>query len=201
MQQTIETKVSGKAPFIQSPLLYTKADGTLDFVHDTFKDYFLAKYFAEEIKHKKIRAEEVYTDYLLEQSLVTSTKRVNGKISMPRESQILEFLCTMLQEDDLLEIVISLCEAGCVEEDIAFRISHDAEMDINKSPSLKQRLDDLIQSKGLAYDFFQYFLGYSGKAQSYMFANAPEDIQNELIRRSFGTTYASVELSSAIFIE
>jgi len=35
-------------PRIESSLLYTRGDGRHEFVHDSYKDFFLAKYLAEE---------------------------------------------------------------------------------------------------------------------------------------------------------
>ncbi len=46
---------------IDSPLLYTASDGRPNFVHDTYRDFFLARYFAEKINSGKMSVAEAFT--------------------------------------------------------------------------------------------------------------------------------------------
>ena len=49
---------------IESPLLYTREDGTQAFVHDTFASFFHALFFANRINSKETLSEEVYMGHL-----------------------------------------------------------------------------------------------------------------------------------------
>ena len=140
MTQTIDTKVSGKeavsdkailsenTPLIQSPLLYTKTDGTQAFVHDTFMEVFLAKYFAAEINSGKLPVGEAYVKYLMVDDF--KVREVHGKsesiyqLLQRRSSRenTLYFLVGMLcheTREELLKLVHEsdlLLAYGCVRE-------------------------------------------------------------------------------------
>ena len=49
---------------MKSSLLYTKPDGTQDFVHDTYRDFFSAKYFADRINDGRLNTVDVYNKHL-----------------------------------------------------------------------------------------------------------------------------------------
>ena len=127
MTQTIDTKVpdreavsdkavlSENTPFIQSPLLYTKADGTQAFVHDTFRDYFSAKYFAEEINEGRVSVRDAYVDYwtCVKDKIffdLGSSSDKDVRDLLPEWKGTIEFLIKMLEEDKQLELASALCE-------------------------------------------------------------------------------------------
>jgi len=51
-------------PRIESSLLYTKPDGMQAFVHDSYRDHFLAKYFADRVNDGRLSTIDFYINYL-----------------------------------------------------------------------------------------------------------------------------------------
>ena len=52
-----------KEMFIESSLLYTREDGAKDFVHLTYKEFFLAKWFADKINQGELSVKKAYKKY------------------------------------------------------------------------------------------------------------------------------------------
>lgn len=60
----MQTQSSSLDTRIESPLLFTHPDGTQGFVHDTYMDFFVAKYFAQRITEGTTHIREFYEVFL-----------------------------------------------------------------------------------------------------------------------------------------
>ncbi|MBS3121884.1 hypothetical protein J4434_03310 [Candidatus Woesearchaeota archaeon] len=68
MAQTLDEKLeqtnnADSTNLIASPLVYTYTDGKHGFVHDTYRDFFLAKWFADEINEGRMIVRNAYINY------------------------------------------------------------------------------------------------------------------------------------------
>src|SRR3989338_7022001 len=68
MAQTLDEKLeqtnnADSTNLIASPLVYTYTDGKHGFVHDTYRDFFLAKWFADEINEGRMIVLNAYINY------------------------------------------------------------------------------------------------------------------------------------------
>lgn len=81
-----------------SSFLFTGEDGSRNFVHDTYQDFFLARYFADDINRGKASLKKVYKSHFSlpgEYSLLVKLKF----------SATLEFLAGLLQEKNIAELL------------------------------------------------------------------------------------------------
>jgi len=61
--QRSTTRTQSLEPRISSSLLSTRADGTQHFVHDNYKDFFLAHWFAEQIHSGNLSIQDAYIQF------------------------------------------------------------------------------------------------------------------------------------------
>lgn len=96
--------------YIESSLLYTRENGTKDFVHDTYRDFFLAKWFAEQFKTQGKSVREFLDD---------------AKLSEKHVSMI-SFYCGLSKDITLAEPFMKLSEKHLQKNN--FNLSSDLQM-------------------------------------------------------------------------
>lgn len=111
----------GSLNSIASPLLFSRPDGTQGFVHDTYRDFFLARYFADIINSGSLTIHELYVNYwtlidktvpwYLSGSPKETLKYDNCRVLQPHSKLVIIFLAGMLSQKKLKELEETICHA------------------------------------------------------------------------------------------
>lgn len=96
---------------MESSLVYTREDGSQGFVHDSYREYFAARYIASKISGGKINLGTFYDSYL-----TTKTESVFGTRYIPNNSQIriISFLVGLLKGSNRSELTAKIAKTDWV---------------------------------------------------------------------------------------
>lgn len=114
--QTLDAKLE------TSPLIYVKesnkVDGkdvkVFDFVHDTYRDFFLAKYFADEINEERMSVREAYVNYWsyeIDTNIWAISKSSEFRVFLSEWETILLNVVEMLSPHKAAELVDIISES------------------------------------------------------------------------------------------
>jgi hypothetical protein len=97
MSQTLESK-------IESSLLCRQTDGKQAFVHDTYKEYFLAKFFADRINNNKLSIKDAYQKFwsYVEDKKLWDLEKLSDdecRALLPAWNNVLLYLAGMLKAE------------------------------------------------------------------------------------------------------
>lgn len=110
--QTLDTKLESplvESLLVESPLLYKGNDRTSVFLHDTYRDFFIAKYFAEEINSGRMSVKDAYVNYwsYVEDKKLWGLEALDDedcRALLPAWKNIFPFLVEQLNYDKIHEL-------------------------------------------------------------------------------------------------
>lgn len=158
-------------------LFKEEQQGSCDFVHKTWQEFFMARWFADEINSGRTSAAEAYDNYWSYD--MTPIAGVQGRSVLPAWHKVLRFMAPMLRKEKARQLADILChsyyaaskelakkEINPFYDDLLLFASCYSSLRISNKKLLTKTLSSLMRDYHLAPDLFRDAVIEVGKLES-----------------------------------